>query len=95
MYSKVEGPYELETMILRSYGKEWINQDRLLELLCSIVSIDGMDTLFIQDACFLRVGTAYEPGQDDEAIKQLWLKENPSYEATPDGVVRKKGKNKI
>ena len=66
--------------------------DRNLELLCSLVSIQGVDTLFIQEASALRIGTAYEVNVDDEQLKQEWLQDNPDYELTSDGMVRKREK---
>lgn len=58
---------------------------RTLELLCSMESINGADTLIIKEAYSFRVGTAYEPGQDDEALKMRWLETHPEYELTVDG----------
>ena len=70
-------------------GKD--QSERLLELLCSLVSMEGVDTLFIQEASTLRVGTAYEPGVEDKQLKRQWLSDNPEFRITPDGIVRKKG----
>lgn len=58
---------------------------RIIELLCSLVNEKGVDTLVVQDAKQLKVGTAYEPGKDDEEVREEWLKQNPDYEKTPDG----------
>jgi hypothetical protein len=63
---------------------------RVLELLCSLVSIDGVDTLLIQEASALRVGTAYEPGIDDEEVKREWLMDNPEFELTENGEIKRK-----
>jgi hypothetical protein len=52
--------------------------------------MDGVDTLFIQEASAFRVGTAYEAGIDDQQLRQQWLSDNPEFIVTPDGIVRKK-----
>jgi hypothetical protein len=46
---------------------------RELELQCGIVSVNGADTLVVQEANLLRIGTAYDPHQDDVQIKKEWL----------------------
>ncbi len=57
---------------------------RTLELLCSMETIDGIDTLIIKEACSFRVGTAYDPKEDDEKLKKEWLKAHPEYEISED-----------
>lgn len=64
-------------------GKD--TNEREIELLCSMVSINGVDTLFIKEAHSLRIGTAYDPKQNDEEVKNKWLKGHPDFELTPDG----------
>ena len=71
----------------------WRGRDvegRLLELLCSLVNIDGNDTLVVQEAFQVRVGTVYEPGKDDNKMKRNWLKSHPDFEDAPGGGVRRK-----
>ncbi len=71
----------------------WRGRDvdgRLLELQCALVNEDGNDTLVVQDAFQVRVGTAYEPGKDDAKIKKDWLKSHSDYEEAPGGGVRRK-----
>jgi len=65
-------------------------QGRLIELLCSLITEDGVDTLLIKEAYSLRVGTAYQPGVNDEELKKTWLKLHPDYELGPGGKVEKK-----
>ena len=63
---------------------------RLIELQCSLIDDSGEDTLVIVDAIELRVGTAYEPGKEDEKAKREWLKAHPDYEEGPGGKLQKK-----
>jgi hypothetical protein len=74
------------TLIWR--GKD--SKGRLIELLCSLITQNGVDTLFIQEAHSLRVGTAYQPNINDEELKLNWLKSHPDYELGPGGKVVKK-----
>lgn len=43
------------------------------------MALDGVDTLFIQEASALRVGTAYESGVEDQQLRRQCLKENPKF----------------
>ena len=66
----------------------WRGEDenrRVLELLCSMESVNGSDTLVIQEAYSFRVGTAYNPAEDDDRLKKEWLKIHSEYELAPDG----------
>ena len=84
-----------EAISIRSSDKTlfWQGKDtqgRTLELLCSLVTQNGKDTLVIKEAHTIRVGTAYEPGKEDEVLKKKWLNAHPEYELGPLGkVVRK------
>jgi len=74
----------------------WRGQDsggRTLELMCSMVMEEGQDTLIVLEAYLFRVGTAYEPGKDDDAIRAEWLARHPEYELDVTGkrVIRKVG----
>lgn len=66
------------------------SQGRILELQCSMVTQNGVDTLIVKDAETVRVGTAYRPGLDDEKVKQDWLKINPDYEVVAGGKVQRR-----
>lgn len=71
----------------------WRGRDvdgRLLELQCALMDEDGNDTLIIQDAFVVRVGTAYEPRKDDARAKREWLKNHPDYEEASANRIRRK-----
>ncbi len=71
----------------------WRGRDaegRELELQCSMVNDGGKDTLIIQEAYQVRVGTAYDPAFDDDELKKRWLAEHPEYEELSDGKVQRK-----
>lgn len=55
-----------------------------------MVDEDGKDTLVIQDAYRVRVGTAYDPHMDDDQLKKSWLADHPEFEELPDGKVQRK-----
>lgn len=85
-----------QCVLIRSTDESviWRGEDqdgRCLELLCSVRSVEGRETLLIEEAHIFLVGTAYEPGTDDEVMIEEWLRENPDYERTLDkkGVQRK------
>ncbi len=71
---------------------------RALELILTLLDEAGEETLVIEDARQVKVGTAYEPGEDDQKVMADWLKNNPNYERIENGkgvrrkveVVRKK-----
>jgi hypothetical protein len=63
---------------------------REIELQCGIVSASGADTLVVQEAKLLRIGTAYDPHQDDNKLKKEWLSEHPEYEELPNGKVQRR-----
>ena len=66
------------------------NTGREIELQCGIVSASGTDTLVIQEADRVRVGTAYDSSQDDKVLKKQWLDEHPEYEELPNGKVQRR-----
>ncbi len=55
-------------------------ESRTLELLCSLVTLDGTETLVINDAHYLKIGTAYSPDLNDDETLKKWLQNNPDYE---------------
>lgn len=64
--------------------------DRELELQCSLMNVNGVDTLVVKDADKVRIGTAYQPDVEDEKLKEEWLKRNPAYEKAPGGKVQRR-----
>ncbi len=63
---------------------------RLLELQLGLMNRDGEDILIVEEAIKCRVGTAYDPAQDDASVKKVWLNDHPDYEMLPDGKIKKK-----
>ena len=58
---------------------------RELELMCSLLDQKGSETLIVNDAHNVKVGTAYDPALDDSKLLEEWLSQHEGYEKTPDG----------
>ncbi len=61
----------------------WQGRDadgRTLELNCTLRNEDSENTIIVNEAWAVIVGTAYDPAVNDETLKAEWLKSHPDYE---------------
>ncbi len=72
---------DAETLAWR--GKDLDGQK--LELLISLLDSEHNETMTSASAEYVKVKTAYQPGENDDQLRHKWLKENSDWRERPDG----------